>query len=349
MYHREIQDTKPSPVLNGKIIPGTWNRAFDDINLLAIKKAYPVPLPKWLKNYRIKEWQSFHVQDENYYLYAVLSNAKYYRVAQVVLYDKESKEKLIFRKALPFGAWKLPRSLYNSAIASSSYGFFFRIHNWLDADLLELDLDIEATRKRPSFTAHLEFDLTRSSAVPLVVCLPFSDKQCMYAHKVLSPVKGDLVFGGKHISMEQNTTSGFFYDYKGSYPYRMRNSWCSGFGIDLDGRRYGFSVAENQARESYKNNENGFWLDGETSPLPPVKITMSSGPESDWVIQDLEGMVDLTFTPREHLHASFDLLLTRADYYYPFGVFNGMVMTSSGEKINIRNLHGLCEKLYLRV
>lgn len=328
---------------------GTWTRPFDDVNLLDTKRPFAVPIPRWVRSYRIKEWQSFQVQDERYYLTAALTNAKYYRVAQVFLYDKESKEKLLFRKALPFGSWRLPRGLSNASVASASYGFYFRIHDWLDADLVELDLDIEPNRSRPSFTAHLEFDLTRSAATPLTVCLPFSDKRCMVSYKAMAPVRGDLVYGGRHVSFDAGATSGFVFDYKGYYPYRMRNTWCTGFGFDASGRRFGFSIGENQARDGFRNNENGLWLEGAPTPLPPVRITMPDGPEGDWVIQDVEGMVDLTFTPREPAKFSFDLLLTRSEYHAPFGVFNGMVATGDGDKIAVRNLWGLGEKLYLRV
>ncbi len=349
MYQRDFQASMPSPLQKGIPVPGTWTRAFDDVDLLGIRRPFAVPLPKWLRNYRVKEWQAFQVQDERYYLIAVLTNEKYYRIAQVFLWDKETKEKLLFRKSLPFGAWHLPRSLSNSSVTSRSYGFYFRIHAWLDADLVELDLDIEPNRKRPSFTAHLEFDLAASRSTPLVVCLPFSEHRCMYAHKALAPVRGDLVFGGRHISLSTEKTLGFVFDYKGFYPYRMRNIWCTAFGYDGTGRQFGFSIAESQIKEAFRNNENGLWVDGKLTPLPPVRITMPEGHGSDWIIQDLEGMVDLTFTPREPARFSFNYILTRSEYIAPFGVYNGMIVSSEGERMNIRNLWGLGEKLYLRV
>jgi len=349
MYVRDIQSSRSTPLEKGIPVNGTWTRAFDDVNFLGIPRPYALPLPKWMRNYRLKEWQSFQAQDDRYYLTAVLVNAKYYRMAQVTLYDKETKEKLVFNKALPFGAWRFPRCLSNSSITSRSYGFYFRIHDWLDADLVELDLDIEATRKRPSFTAHIEIDLPRTLSTPLVVCLPFSEQRCMYAYKALAPIRGDLVFGGRHISFDPEKASGFLQDFKGFYPYRMKNTWCTGFGFDGLGRRYGFSVAENQTKDSFRNNENAFWVDGVLHPLPPVRITQPNGLESDWIIQDLEGMVDLTFTPKENANFTFDYLVTRSDYRSPLGVFNGMVSTAEGDKISFRNLWGYSEKLYIRV
>jgi hypothetical protein len=129
----------------------------------------------------------------------------------------------------------------------------------------------------------------------------------------------------------------------------MRSTWCTACGIDGENRCYGFSLGEMVARENHKHNENALWLDGRLIPLPPVRITTPKGGESDWVIQDVEGMVDLTFTPLEQSRSAFNLLLTSWEYNTPLGYYNGMLVNNEGEQIPVRNLWGLGEKLYLRV
>jgi hypothetical protein len=338
---------------------GTWSQAFHEVDLLEIKRPFPLPLPRGLRDLRIKEWESFAVQDDHVYLEAFLANIKYYRVAQALLYDKETGEMLRFNKVIPFGGWRLPRSLWNSSAYSRSYGFFFSIHSWLDTRSIKVDLDIEATRKRPSFTAHLEYRLDDLEVPPLAVNLPFSDRRCMYAYKTFSAIQGDMVFGGRHISLDPASARGIFRDYKGYFPYRMNATWCNAFSGGETAKetlRFGFSVAENQTRETFKNNENVLWEEGgppgskaRMTPLPPVLITMPEGIESDWVIQDLEGMVDLTFSPQEHMRNSFNLFLTRWEYHTPLGYYNGTLVNAEGSQIPVHNLWGLGEKLYLRV
>jgi hypothetical protein len=349
MYTREILDARPSPVENGKPLQGTWTEAFHEVDLLAIQRPYSIPLLKGVKDSRIKEWESFLIQDDRYYLDAIFCNVKYYCWAQVFLYDKKNQDQLRFRKIIPFNGWHMPRSLANSSVDSRVYGFFFRIHNWLDADTIKVDLDIEANQVRPSFTAHVEYDLNRAKIIPMTVNLLFSEKRCMYAYKVLSSVRGDMVFGGRHISFNPEKTSGIFCDFKGFYPYRMRSVWCTGLGFDGENRRYGFSIVDNQTRESFKNNENALWIDGRLTPLPPVRITMPGGIDSDWIIQDMEGMVDLVFSPCEEVRSGFNLLITRCEYETPLGLFNGMLLDVDGNQIQVRNLWGMGQKLYLRV
>jgi hypothetical protein len=129
----------------------------------------------------------------------------------------------------------------------------------------------------------------------------------------------------------------------------MRTQVCGASGFDEAGRRFGFHIAENQTRETRKNNENALWVNGQLTPLPPVRITMPEGPESDWIIQDVEGMVDLVFTPKEQNKTGARLLVVGADFDAPLGYYNGMLASATGEQIQVRNLWGIGEKLYLRV
>jgi hypothetical protein len=347
MYTREILEKRNTPIEQGSPIAGTWKAAFEKVDFLDIYRPFSKPIPRAVKDSRIKEWQSFIIQNDSFCLEAILSNVKFYRWAQVFHFDKESGERLWFRKMLPFSGWHLPLTLSNASVDSRSYGFFFRIHDWLDVNTVKVDFDIEPTRRRPSLTAHLEYDIDEKRVDPLVVNLLFSDKTCMYAYKSLAPVRGDLVFGGKHLSLDSTKTTGIFCDFKGFYPYRMRATWCSSFGF-IEKRRYGFSIAENQAKETYKNNENCLWVDGRLTPLPPVRITQPNGLDSDWIIQDMEGMVDLVFTPKEPIRNEFSLIFTKVEYNTPMGYYNGMLVTADGEQIHVRNLWGLGEKLYLR-
>ena len=349
MYTREILPPRASPVENGVPLAGTWNRAFTNVNLLDIQKPYQWPLPRWLRDYRLKEWEGFSVQDDRFILAAFLGNFKMCRMARVILYNKENGETYIYRKILPGGGWKMPRSLSHGLVECSSSGFFFRIHTWLNADTVRLYLDSAATRKNPAFTAHLAFCMGNRNATPAVVSLNFTDKRNMYVYKSIAAVRGDIVLGREHFNLEQENCMGIFCDYKGFFPYRMKGGFCTGTGIDGDGRRFGFHIAENQAKETHKNNENAMWTNGCFTPLPPVRITMPNGPESDWVIQDLDGMVDLVFTPMEKNRFNPNFFAARTDFFSSIGYYNGILVNDKEEQILVKNLWGSGEKLYLRV
>jgi hypothetical protein len=349
MYTREILPPIASPVKDGNPIIGTWNKAFEKVDLQEISKPFRCPLPRWAKDLRIKEWQCFNAHNNYFLLDAIFCNLKLYRMAQVLLYDREKEQKFIFRKIIPGTGWQLPKSLANSSVNSHSKSFFFRIHDWLDADTVKLDINIEATRKRPQLTIHLAYDMNSQDVIPMAASLVVSNRRTMYAYKALSPVRGDMVLDGKRISLRQDTCSGIFYDCKGFFPYRMNTTICNAAGFEEENRRFGFHIVENQTRDTNKNNENALWVNGKLTPLPPVRITMPNGIDADWIIQDVEGMIDLTFTPKEPDRSGAKLFFTRADFHVPVGYYNGMLVNSEGEKIHIKNLFGIGEKLYLRV
>ena len=355
MYTREIQERRDTPVENGQPLHGTWTEAFGHVDLREIHRPFALPLPPGLRALRVKEWVSFFVEDERFFLHALLYNLKMFRGAEVLVFDRETGELLRFRKALPFSGWHLPRSLANSAVESRSWGFFFRVHAWLDAHTVRLDLNIEASKKRQAFTAHLAFDLNRAAVTPMAVSLLFSPRRSMYAFKAASPVRGEMAFGGKSIFFDPAKTTGIFGDFKGLFPYNARSVWCNAAGFAaVPGRgdaprRIAFSVAENQAREPNHSNENALWIDGELTPLPPVRITMPGGAAGEWVIEDVEGMVDLTFTPEKPVQSSASVPLAQAEYNTPIGYFNGMLLNSKGEQIPVHNMRGMGETLRLRI
>ena len=348
MYTREIQEPRASPIEDGKPLTGTWDRAFDKVDLLEIRNPYPFPMPKWVRNWRIKEWQYFNAQSGNFLIEAVFCNFKLYRIAHVLVYDKQSGEKIIYRKYKPGKGWTLPSSLANSSIDSHSSNFYFRIHSWLATDTITLDIDIAAARQRPSLTAHLTYNVS-SDITPMAVSLGITKRRTIYAYKAFTPIRGNVVLGERRISLEPDACSGFFCDYKGFFSYRLQTAVCSAMGFTKENRRFGFHIAENKTSEPNKNNENAFWVDGKLTPLPPVLITMPNGSDGMWFIQDIEGMVDLTFTPKEQNKSGIKLGFTKAEFNAPLGYYNGMLLNSEGEQIPIKNLFGMGEKFYLRL
>jgi len=349
MYAREILAPRATPIENGTPITGTWDRPFDRVNLLDVRRPFRYPVSRRLRDLRIKEWEGFGVHDERFCMEAFLGNFKLFQTVKIFLYMKESGETYFFGKTAPGGSWRLPQQLDNARVECRSSGFLFRVHAWLKANSVKLDVDIAATKNRPAFTAHISFAMGSRDVSPLAVSLGFAQRRSMYAFKALASVRGDMELDGRLFNLDPARCSGIFRDCKGFFPYRTRISSCSAAGFDGEGRRYGFHIVENQAREAHRNNENALWLDKKLTPLPPVRVTTPGGPESEWVIQDTEGMVDLVFTPRTANRWGMNFLLAKGDFFSPMGYYDGTLVSARGEEIQVRNQWGICEKLYLRV
>lgn len=186
-------------------------------------------------------------------------------------------------------------------------------------------------------------------ASPNVVCLPLGLNRAMYSTKILMPMEGEFSIGGKSHRFEGPESMGIFDDHKGYYPYQMQYDWATGFGADAKGRRVGFNLADNAVvRDPARNNENCVWINNKVWPLPPVKMTRPQGPGGDWIIQDMEGMVDLVFTPELTNDIRINLGIVESEYNGPLGTFKGFVRGGNGEKIQAELLYGAGEKEYIR-
>jgi hypothetical protein len=347
MYTRHLLPQRDSPVENGKPLQGTWTTPFENVDLLAVERPYLVPLPCWILDMRIKEWQTFTAQNDDMWLEAVIANLKFFCFVEIIFWDKKKKEKMHVFKIMPFPAWKMPQSLYDSVVEYDSAGFSFRIHDFIDSRTVTLDINIDSAIERPIFTANLKFDVDFRKTTPLAVNILIAENRSMYIFKDFSDVEGTIIWGDRNMALNREAAGGFFQDYKGFIPYRAQYFCCRGFGFDTKGRRFAFSLGEHITRKLNVNNENALWLEGALTALPPVRIVMYEYGEA--VIQDLEGMVDLTFKQIEDTVTPFDLVIISMEHRNPIGLFNGMLMTADGEKLPVRNMPGTVECFNFRL
>jgi len=358
MYSRDIQAPVSSPIVNGKPLAGTWTRAFKKVDLLEITRPFSIAYPRWMLNFRVKEWQSFIIQNDEVHFETFIANLKFFRFIELTFMIKPQKkgeekgiEPVHYLYCFPLSFWELPKSLGNNWLNAWVPSYSLWAHYWLDASIIKLNFNMEAGIGSPEINAMFEFSSDPRKWTPMANNTLLSEDRCLYTLKMLSPVRGTLKYGDKNTyEFSFENTMGLFRDYKGYFPYITRSSWVSAFGFDKEGRRIGFSMGEIETKVISKDNENVLWVDGAITPLPSVRITQAGDIEDEWVIEDVEGMVDLVFTPKKQLSRSaFNLIFCASELYNPVGTFKGFILTKDGERININKLPGCAERLFLRL
>ena len=78
-------------------------------------------------------------------------------------------------------------------------------------------------------------------------------------------------------------------------------------------------------------------------------MTHPFGIKKDWIIQDTESMIDLTFTPVSDNHRILNVIAIRTDYNVIYGNYNGVILTKDGEKLVLKNFPGIINKSTLRI
>ena len=337
-------------VHEGTITYGSWPGIPGEANLIDAARPYHYPVPRFLKRLRLKEWRAIQAGDREWFLCAVLYDAKFMSMASIDLWDRVNKKKYGFRNIFPGSRFSMPSNLGFAETHANSGSSSISIGLDPKAGVLRL---MASSRPRSTgadaFTLDLDFDISEGASAPFSVCHPLGLNRAMYSTKILMPCSGTLSVDGREHKFESTSASGAFDDHKGYYPYRLHYDWVTGFGMDGAGRRIGFNLTDNQVKDQVRYNENRLWVGNDIYPLPPVKITRPYGVESPWNIQDTEGMVDLVFQPEVSHDIQIKLGIAEIDYAGPFGRYEGKLRTPSGEVINASILYGMGEDKSVRL
>jgi len=343
-------DPSPDAIVEGGAFAfGRYGTPFRRANMLDVHRPFHYPIPRALKNWRLKEWQAYQFGDQRWFFFASLYDAKVCGFVFFLAYDRERKKKYLIRRFLPGGMFRFPESLTGSDVYYR--GAHTHMDSICDYDSGTIQLTVVRGSRSPGrrFSGRFNFACGPKAASPNVVCLPLGLNRAMYSTKMLMPMEGEFSVGGESHRFEGPASMGILDDSKGYYPYRLSYDWLTGFGADAKGRRVGFNLSDNDSiRDSVRYNENCLWINNKIWPLPPVMMTRPQGPAGDWIIQDTEGMVDLVFHPELANDLRFNLGIIESDYNGPLGSFKGFICSGDGDKIQAELLYGVGEKEYFR-
>ncbi len=346
-YKRDILPPPHSLVTKGKINFGTFNAPFREVNPLDAARVFGIPLPRFFKNFRLKEWQAFQLGNEDFFILAVIYNQKVGTLVQFIVCDKKNRRMTKYETKVPAWKTRVPSSLGDTRARYVSDKFRIDIHNKLDLGRIFIDVAIDGDNTLPPLYGHFEAFHEARNVRPLVVSLPFAGNRGMYSHKCLMPLVGVLVYGGRRIEFARQNSFAIIDDHKGYYPYILKYDWITGAGFTAGGLT-GFNLTDNQVLDKERYNENCLWFGKVLHLLPPVTFYRPNGVNEEWYIKDDYGMVDIAFMPVFNNPLQLNLLAIKTDYYGPFGSYSGSIGLSSGKRVSVDGFFGMGEKKYLR-
>lgn len=335
-------------VEDGRTNFGTFSSDFEEINPLDADRVFGVPVPRFAKFMRLKEWQAYQLGNRDCFILAVLYNQKAGLLTQFIYYDRKARSGFKYQKIVPSWKTAMPASLADSRACYETGGYRIDYHNRLRDGMLYIDAAFRPRGGLPGVYGHFEALHGARGVRPLVVSLPLGENRGMYSHKCLMPMRGSLCVADRTIDFLDGDSFAIIDAHKGYYPYMLRYDWVT--GVITGGKRgpAGFNLTANQVTDPGRYNENCLWMDGALHLLPPVWFERPDGPDGDWLIRDEYGMVDIVFTPEMPNVIKMNLLFTKTDYYGPFGSFRGVIRPRSGAKVNIDGFFGMGEQKYFR-
>ena len=204
-------------------------------------------------------------------------------------------------------------------------------------------------RDKSGRRAVYDFSLSRISE-PSVVSIPFGPNRPLYSQKDFFRARGRVTVNGETFESDGDTVA-IVDDHKGYYPRRAHYDWVTAMGRCLREGGSGFAavnLTRNQSTDQERYNENLLWLEGGSSPLPPVKFTRSAESasargKSVWTVRDEHDMVNLEFFARDMTSTVAHALVVDIDYYIAFGEVRGYVRDEDGRKYVLDGLTGIGE------
>lgn len=355
MYSRTISTEPASFVHNGKPVFGTFSGHPARMDIRGVKRPYGIiPLPTFITNLRIKSQVSFHFNIGDYIGYVYFLDAKIVGFAEVAFWNKQSKQKCIYRTVMGPRKRFVPHDLEAASTSCFKKHKYIRISWDRKHDRLTVLFNIQDNSAYPHAVAALNATLSdpKSAEITSVTPAPTS-RRVSALFSMTAPVKGTLnLFPKKRDPKIMQDGEGIcLWSITRSYlRFRAHGEFVFALGT-INGKNVALRITatSHEAVDPYNYNSNILFYDGEVTPLPPVMITHHYGIMNQWIIQDTENMVDLTFTPYSDNHDKKSIFVLRFDQHTLYGNFEGVLMTKSGEKLSFKNLDGFSKKYLYRL
>lgn len=355
MYTRDLSKMPPNFVKDKKPVFGTFLGHPKRLDIRGVYKPYStLSLPPFITNLRIKSRITTYFVLQEYLGYINFIDAKMFGWAEVIFWNIQTKQKFVFHNIMGPRKRLIPHDLERASTSSYRKSRYIRVSWDRTRGNLSIIFNLKGNKLKPSVNGALLADFNSPDFAELTYVLPSPTmRRCSASYISCMHLKGTLNFFPKHknsIQIPENQGLCVFEMNRIYTSFRNRGEYVIGFG-ELNGKLLSFRLEEKISEEvsPERLNDNQLMYDGKTTLLPPVKITHPYGLSKKWIIQDTEGMIDLSFTPISDNRNKISVFILRTVYHIIYGTFEGTLMTKEGEKLSFKSINGIADKYLVRL
>lgn len=356
MYKRELTPAPKKIIQHSRPVFGTFSTLPEKLDISKVRAPFlAIPLPSIFSRLRIRARLIYTFAFGDYLGSVDLFDNKILNMAEVSLWNKNTNVKYVYRIFLGLRLHLIPKNLDKAVCVSTAKTRYIRIGWNHGQDRLSVKVKTRGDRVRPSvelsFIGH--FSDSVSQEVFSVKPAP-TMRRCSATWYAFTPVSGRISFSSKSNDVLEAFRAengfGFLFENRSYYKFITSGENVTAFG-EIDGKKIGFrlSTTSVDALNTDAYNDNILFADGSITTLPPVDITHPFGLTQKWIIQDVESMVDLTFTPKNIISRTLNLIAVRTSYHTVFGTIDGFLLDSDGNKIVLKELPGIVKRSKLRL
>lgn len=341
---RAVETPKSMVDEKGNCVFGTFDKEFEEMDLLKIKK--PTGAPQCMNKLKLTLWEATEVHLKNGVLLAVVCDMGIFGKTMNIFYDKRTKKVYYWDTNLKSKDTKIAPNLLNGSIAEgvTPVSFVKYVNNFQDGKC-----HLSGSHKNETDQIEYDFELTRLSK-PCVVSIPFDKNRPLYSQKDFFKAEGRLVINGEEM-LSDNETVAVVDDHRGYYPRHAHYDWVTTLGVnETNGKKQfmAFNLTRNQSINQDDYNENLIFFEGKTSLLPPVTFTRSVESAdfkdySEWSVKDEHDMVNIKFKVYGINPMVTHAVVIKIDYFVVFGVLEGYIRDEEGNKYVLDGMMGMGE------
>ncbi|CAN5418302.1 hypothetical protein BH10ACT3_BH10ACT3_18000 [soil metagenome] len=347
------RDPAPSSLVhNGEYRFGTYDGPIAHLNPEDSVKGSGAAgwLGRTVRTLRMKEWQAFQLGNDEWFVLGAVYDAKFVALLQVLAVHKESGRIHRWEKKIPSLQLSVARGLDGTRSHGRTGDFAIALGNEVSLGRLTVDATHPGDGAGlPALELHGVGHCAPDLAAHLVIAHPFADGRSLYSDKCMMPFGGTLRIGDQDVSFDTDSSFMILDDHHGEYPSPLQYDWLTGARRTAEGTLQGFNLTANQIQDPERYNENAIWIDNTVHRLPAVRFERPNGVNDVWLVTDAHGQVDVRFTPtvRSEMHVGPRKIL--AEYFAPYGWFEGRLAAADGATLDLDGFFGVGEQKLIRL
>lgn len=350
MYSRKFFQPPEQLVQNGKANFGSYEGVSPKIDIRGMRAPYAgVPLPSFISNLRIKSHLEFVFSIEDFIGISQFYDFKAVGLGEIIFWNKQNGKKYVYHTIMPPRRRFVPTKTTRGICACYRKHRFIKISWGREHQHHALNFKVKGDSARPDAEGYFisPIDDNLHTDALFVNPSPASSRCCATWLSTMN-LKGRLAIAGEKADESKGT--GMMILNRAYYKMHSKSTSVYVLGKYKEKNiQFYLKTSNMDAADSDSYNSNILIIDGKKTALPPVYMTHPFGISKNWIIQDTESMVDLTFTPISINSRTLNLIALRTVYSSMYGTFEGVLLSEDGEKIILKNFPGLLQRGMLRL
>ncbi|MGP1587040.1 MAG: DUF2804 family protein [Treponemataceae bacterium] len=353
MYLRELSKSPETLIKNGKSLFGSYDTPPKSIKISGVYRPYGIfPLPTWITNLGIRSTCSFVFNTEEFLGTIDMLNIRIIGLLEVNIWNKSTNQRFSYRGITGIHRHLIPKNLDKGICFIHNKKRYIRFAWDKKKNRFSLVFHMKGDNVRPNFDGSFIASYNCKNPTLTSVLPAPTTRRCYVSHQRLIKSTGG-VFTSKQnenpFFLPQKVTC-LFTSARAYYKFRILSNLITGIGnIKENSVVFRLTNFDCFSENTDKYNENSLFVNNELTALPPVMITHPYGLSKKWIIQDTEGMIDLTFTPSSTRQKFLSLVILNIHYNFIFGKFDGVIVSKSGESFTLKDFTGIIKNLRLRI